>query len=420
MQCRRCLLFIVLLGVVLASVLAMWKLRGAPQGPIDRALAPDFISQTCRCHDCHEWPAALLSANESCPLYLEALHQVAGMGHSFMSFNHVVVLAAELSLTLRTQFSIEGGGHGADANITRQYFFGESFNAAVSPFRACPVTVVHNEKALREVVQEAKNSCYRGAPVCKVFRTEELMGPSEAGLNVGMFRKMFELHEPMRLKSRHDVRSKFLSPWRPADSAVGKKYCIAIAVHIRRGDLLKYIGGNTRKAEQRFVPGAAYITLLRKFVGTLLRMFGSTPALRVILLCEGMRFDLQVQELDGSYADFAHIFRAEHVEVLAGPDGDVETFDIMCNADILVTSTSGFSHLSAVLCKKPVVLAIPFWHSFDCVPNALVCNVSRSVIKARLPMNRGSMKAVRLIDNITFDDHDFQRLLLNHTFHQCL
>merc|ERR1712032_304065 len=59
-------------------------------------------------------------------------------------------------------------------------------------------------------------------------------------------------------------------------------------------------------------------------------------------------------------------------ESVAGPEDSIQAFDTMCHSDVLIAGKSGFSHLAATLCRKPVVLAIPFWHTFDCLPNALV------------------------------------------------
>jgi hypothetical protein len=55
----------------------------------------------------------------------------------------------------------------------------------------------------------------------------------------------------------------------------------------------------------------------------------------------------------------------------------------MCFSDILITGTSGFSHIATILCKTPIVLGMPFWNSYEYIPNAITLDVSRKNMQVR-------------------------------------
>lgn len=405
---KRCIGVLFIDLILIAHVhLSSWRLNGMWQleyasdsATVASANDSHGAWGTCDCrHNCHEWPTVVHSANQSCPLYLEASYNFgAGLGHSFMSFNHVVVLAAKLSLTLRSHYQTTG--HGMSLTGTRQFFFGNLFWAAIPPNWVCQVEVVESEKSLVKVVQQSRNSCSRGTSICRIFRLSRAPNPSEAGLNVGMYRKLFDSQRPVRVKHFLLKRLQFLRPRSPADSIIGKQHCITIAVHIRRGDIAA-----RPRYRTRWIAGTTYLSLLRLLVDRLSQMFGSSLLLRVILFCEGLRNRSQVPEADGSYTDFARGLQTYHVQLLPSPRDGLESFDLMCNSDVLVTAPSGFGHLSALLCNIPIVLAVPFWLSYKCVPTALLCNVNRSTSG--------------VITKITFDDHAFQHRISNHNFQGC-
>ncbi len=44
----------------------------------------------------------------------------------------------------------------------------------------------------------------------------------------------------------------------------------------------------------------------------------------------------------------------------------------VCGAHVLITGKSGFSHVLALFCASTAVVAVPFWHSYAYLRNALV------------------------------------------------
>jgi len=49
-----------------------------------------------------------------------------------------------------------------------------------------------------------------------------------------------------------------------------------------------------------------------------------------------------------------HVFTDESITML-------QSFSVLCQADVLLTAASGFSHLAAVLCRPRLVVTVPFW-----------------------------------------------------------
>jgi hypothetical protein len=49
-----------------------------------------------------------------------------------------------------------------------------------------------------------------------------------------------------------------------------------------------------------------------------------------------------------------HVFTDESITML-------QSFAVLCQADVLLTAASGFSHLAAVLCRPRLVVTVPFW-----------------------------------------------------------
>jgi hypothetical protein len=55
---------------------------------------------------------------------------------------------------------------------------------------------------------------------------------------------------------------------------------------------------------------------------------------------------------------------------------------------VVIASPSGFSHLVAVLCKRPLILAVPMWLSYACASNVLILEPTH-VVPIRLAALRG-------------------------------
>ena len=85
----------------------------------------------------------------------------------------------------------------------------------------------------------------------------------------------------------------------------------------------------------------------------------------------------------------------------------IQAFDDMCASDILITGTSGFSHLASIFCRTPVVLAMPFWHSYDYIPNAMNLQIGKG--NYTLP-NMANKTPFTFTNSARFNDSQFDLL----------
>lgn len=171
--------------------------------------------------------------------------------------------------------------------------------------------------------------------------------------------------------------------WQPCDV---HSNVVRVAIHIRRGDLIDYLKGKSADTEQRLVDENAYgivmNQLLNKFEG-----FG-VRNIEVRLYCEGMDAPAKVPSaVSWELVDFQELVMMnnsiQNTSISPGSWDSIEAFDEMCFSDILITGTSGFSHMASVLCKTPIILGMPFWLSYDNIPNAMTLDVSRKSMEVR-------------------------------------
>ena len=344
-----------------------------------------------RCFLPRAWPQAVFVPQPQCARYLEVQQvDTAGLGHSFFAFNHMISLAAAHGLTLRANFTTSD--HGIPPERVQQYFFGTVFSPAAPP-ASCRVQTLHNPDLLKDLVLPARRTC--ADQPCLVFRLTGRILPKPLIVHVPMYRKVFTA--PERQESRVHM-------W-PRAHVPGPGPLI-IAVHIRRGDVAQG-RGDAFQAWSRIVPNVAYEGLLRSvFEALQLPRPGAAAPARVVFYCQGMRSAMLVPDFDGTLTDFGPLLRRYGVEASIGASDSVDAFDGMCNAAVLITSKSGMSHMVAVLCGRPVVLAIPFWHSYDCVPNAL-----RLKGTPRPSFVPGLNRTVSLPHKYTFEADAFLRLV---------
>lgn len=50
-----------------------------------------------------------------------------------------------------------------------------------------------------------------------------------------------------------------------------------------------------------------------------------------------------------------HVFTDESISML-------QSFSVLCQADVLLPAASGFSHIAAVLCRPKLTVTVPFWY----------------------------------------------------------
>ena len=78
-----------------------------------------------------------------------------------------------------------------------------------------------------------------------------------------------------------------------------------------------------------------------------------------------------IEEIPDVVPSTFHNFSGVHKYINLGPQDMHLTLAAFGDSDILVTSPSGYSHLASLLCVKPRILALPFWHSYAALPNTL-------------------------------------------------
>jgi hypothetical protein len=224
-------------------------------------------------------------------------------------------------------------------------------------------------------------------------------------INLPYYRKMFEENNIGR-------KSILQTRWQPCDV---HSNVVRVAIHIRRGDLIDYLRAKSsaelrsEATEQRLVDENAYgivlHQLLNKFEG-----FG-VRHIEVRLYCEGMDAPAKVPSaVSWELVDFQELVMMnnsiQNVSISPGSSDSIEAFDEMCFSDILITGTSGFSHMASILCKTPIILAMPFWLSYDNIPNAMTLDVSRKSMEVRsVAVARAS-----IIHSASFNETKFDTL----------
>lgn len=339
-------------------------------------------------------------------LYLEGHNTNAGLGHSFMSFHHLTTLAFEHNLT--TRISYTSSGHGVDGARVKDFFFGDLM---MTPFATGPSCrkIVSSPVNLTQDVSQIRNELKNASsiPGCVVFITDNVV-PQEHNMGsfISYYRRLFQLNERTR------------------NSVIARKFhkntsdIVNVAVHIRRGDLFRYVkskGGVKRQAaEQRLFSVSAYTSVLGQLVSKLEKLGDNT--VNIYIYCEGMTPPALVQEVNGTYVDIRKAVRwdssIQNVTFVRGDEDSLQAFDDMCLSDVLITGASGFSHLVSILCQTPVVLAIPFWHSYNYIPNALMLDTERQTF---LLPNIEQNFAAKITCDAKFNESQFEELWQQRT-----
>ena len=306
------------------------------------------------CRGCRPWPSVLLEPDPNCTTYFESNPDLgASLGHAFMNYLSMLSMCIELGLTMRRSFGCVPHNHALEI----PYFFGAHFTHPVAA--NCPTKPLEGQKPSQWLPQVAKHreSCQAGTAGCIRF-TYKRASLRDRGLNVGMLRSVFEAQEP--------ARRKLPVAWPSTEAAE-----LTVAVHVRRGDAIR-----DKNRGSRSVPNRGYLGLLAALLPVLQREGRGAP-LHVVIHTQNAANTSAVLDWDGRSTDYAAALRRHAgVRVSLGPADVLASFSGLCNADVVITSKSGFSYMAAVLCRRPVFLTVPFWHSYHCVPNALPVTVA--------------------------------------------
>ena len=79
----------------------------------------------------------------------------------------------------------------------------------------------------------------------------------------------------------------------------------------------------------------------------------------------------------------------------------LQSFASMCQGDILITGRSGFSYAASFLCSRGIIMALPFWQSYDNVENVIIPDVpfdSKYTPQDLIKFATGSFDKDRLIN----------------------
>lgn len=126
---------------------------------------------------------------------------------------------------------------------------------------------------------------------------------------------------------------------------------------------------SARCVKARGTSNSCYETVLSRVVQILHQH--NRHNLELILNAEGTKDVKHVVDIDGGLTDFAAILG---VERSIGPNDSIQLLEDVCRSHIFITAKSGFSHFIALLCDDTFVMAVPFWHSYKNLPNAIVLN----------------------------------------------
>ena len=176
---------------------------------------------------CSRAPPASLFApapNTSCPVYLTGRLEMAGLGHTFMAFNHLLLLAVRQGLTLRARYSTRSKMH-PDMRNTTEYFFGDQLFPAV-PRPCVTIDVFVATKTLfsehvHAAIAERKRLCARKRPPgCVILRVGPVT-PAKLPIDVALYRRLFQSQALVRQRVLQWLRASATSV-RPAAEAPTK------------------------------------------------------------------------------------------------------------------------------------------------------------------------------------------------------
>jgi hypothetical protein len=277
-----------------------------------------------------------------------------------MSFNALVGIANFYNITLNATFP-ERLTHSPDLAEVAKFFKGDIFQPRFS-HNVCKERIDASSKTLANRVREARRTCAPGHPICINIIKEVPAG--EILVDVVNYRKHFAVPE----STLADLRG---LPF------FDKEY-LRVGIHLRRSDII-----NRTRWSQRWITNQAYLD----FIPKLLSRIKTKRPIALIIFAERAK---SIHNIPDVLADKFDDFSGLHENITLGPWDMHLTLASLCNTDILVTSPSGYSHLAGLLCERPQILAVPFWHSYAGLPNTLtelsvVRNETGAILKLDMP-----------------------------------
>ena len=297
-------------------------------------------------------------------MYLRTRLQLAGTGHSFMSLMTAANVAAHFNLTLATPFprysqhnfltSLIEGAFGYKYNLSA------CAQAGNSTWRRSPKQV---RADLQPAIQSWRRACQQQSAVspCAFVLVDGEAPPAKAGT-----------WDVKWLRASTSTNTMFSSPTlKPTNwDEQTARGTMRIAVHVRRGDLFKYLRGRAGQAGRRLIPNEAYTKLLDSILRSL-RTVGWKHRVDVEFHAEGGALPARVPDFNGTFTDYVATARSLGWKSTSMRLGNVDprkAVSSICGADLFITGASSFSLLAAMFCPRPLLLTVPFWHDYTCVP----------------------------------------------------
>ena len=192
-------------------------------------------------------------------------------------------------------------------------------------------------------------------------RTVDVINPLRAAFTAGYH------HNRDRYTKKLDQLSYKPKANRESDS-------IAVVVHMRRGDILQ---SKRVDRDHRLVSAEVYMNVL-KYVINRFNKKNSKTKINIYILCEGAIDENHVVEFDesnprdlfdlnisASMYKYCNPNTNCSLKVMGSKFNILESFTAMCESDVFVSSPSGFSWITALLCDPELTIAFPLGGSFD-------------------------------------------------------
>jgi len=356
--------------------------------------------------------ASLSPAHSSCAFLRVEYIEHAGLGHTLSCWAKYLLDSINNHLTYVSPF-FSGAHQNCDLGASAEFFgihsafywanvnnmsLGAAEMVTVGDDRNTPCT----SQLLRNTVEATRRrrgpkgfSCDR--PVIFLCRNEKDPFTNRESKNV------LSWIEPVRgavlASLTPEIRKRYRHPAIQAsqDNATPINRAINVVVHIRRGDIL---ASKRVDREHRLTSWHSYSVILRQILAALQK--SGTTKVNIFILCEGAKDDAHIIEYDQSIT--AHGFppgaarklypldvRASladvcvpsqptptptpglpcSVLVLHNTTSELTSFLALCEAHILVSSTSGFSLPPSAICQPPLTIALPFSLSWEGVANTI-------------------------------------------------
>jgi len=345
--------------------------------------APPATTTSRETTRCPAWPASV-TVPKACTVYLRArVHSNGkeGTGHFLMALVTVLSLAARVGLTADVALP-----RGTPHNALPYVLAGTTFTRR-DP--ACTQLAVNGSQLwssptlasdLSRAAHEWRRTC-DSRYSCASVTVMGFAPPTESGWDAYWLRAQAKkaLHSPN------------------GGLASGESTRLKLAVHIRRGDLLNYLAAlpsdqeRSWQAKARLIPNDAYVALISDIVRRL-RKAEPSQGVDLELHAEGGReHPVRVPDVDGDrwtdFSAFEHEWDATSVRL--GTRSTIAALRSICASDVFVASPSGFSFAAALFCPRPLVLYVPFWLNYSCVPKA---HALRRADEASLLVGTGKAK----------------------------